>query len=236
MVIPSTAAPRRPLKRSTMPLVSCRWSHAVGLRCAGAGVAMLGAEGGEGRGEAPAVIGQHGRETEAGSRGLAREGDGALLGLVVLDREVDGARAPVEGDVSRATQRERLRRSPSLVCGLGQCLLSMGRKPRSSRSSSRTMPWPLAGRSAAGLGLRLRPAALKAPDVVATELRQEGANDAGEVVKRDVGRPPQGASRRRRIPPHALPRSPAMAAGVAGRSGRGNPKHRAGATCARSRR
>ena len=30
MVIPSTAAPRRPLKRSTMPLVSCRWSAVCG--------------------------------------------------------------------------------------------------------------------------------------------------------------------------------------------------------------
>ncbi len=34
-----------------------------------------------------------------GGRGLAEEGDGALLGLVVLDGEVDGAGPAVDGDV-----------------------------------------------------------------------------------------------------------------------------------------
>jgi hypothetical protein len=37
-----------------------------------------------------------------GGGGLAQEGDGALLRLVVLDGEVDGARAPVDGDVEVA--------------------------------------------------------------------------------------------------------------------------------------
>ncbi len=78
--------------------------HAVRVRRIGFGVAVLraefGAGPGEGRGEAAAVVGQHVGEAEGeGGRGLPQEGDGAPLGLVVLDREVHRARAPVDGDV-----------------------------------------------------------------------------------------------------------------------------------------
>ena len=67
--------------------------HAVGLRRAGPGAAVLRTQAsagiGEGRCEAAAVVGQRMGEPE-GERGsgLAQEGDGAVLGLVVLDREV----------------------------------------------------------------------------------------------------------------------------------------------------
>ena len=79
------------------------FDHAVGLGRMGAGVpvghAQLGAGFGKGRREAVAVVGQHMGELE-GERGgsLTQDGDGAALGFVVLDGEVDGARATVDGD------------------------------------------------------------------------------------------------------------------------------------------
>ena len=81
--------------------------HAVGLRRVRLGMsvlrAKLRADLGKGGGEATAVVGQHMGEAEGeGGRGLAEKGDGALLGLVVLDGKVDGARAPVDGDVEVA--------------------------------------------------------------------------------------------------------------------------------------
>ena len=81
--------------------------HAVGLWCAGAGMAILGAQLGadlgEGRGEARAVVGQHVREAEGEGGGcLSQEGDGTLLGFVVLDGEVDGAGAAINGDIQEA--------------------------------------------------------------------------------------------------------------------------------------
>src|SRR5215218_9094713 len=65
--------------------------------------AEFGADLGEGGGKAATVIGQHMGEAEGKGRGgLAEKGDGALLGLVVLDGEVDGAGAPVDGDIEVA--------------------------------------------------------------------------------------------------------------------------------------
>ena len=75
----------------------------AGLRRAWLYMAILDAKAlaglGEGRGEAAAVVGQHmGEPKRKGSCGLAQEGDGAPLGFVVLDGEVDGTRATVDGD------------------------------------------------------------------------------------------------------------------------------------------
>ena len=77
--------------------------QAIGLRRARPGVAILRAKGstgfGEGRGEATAVVGQHVGEAEGeGCCGLTQEGDGAPLGFVVLDGEVDRAGPAVDGD------------------------------------------------------------------------------------------------------------------------------------------
>lgn len=74
---------------------------------------------GEGEGEAAAIVGQRVGEAEGeGGRTLVEERDGAPLGLVVLDREVDGARAPVDGNVEEAL-------APLAVGGLqlGQVLI-----------------------------------------------------------------------------------------------------------------
>jgi len=122
--------------------------HAVRLRRAGLCVPVLrtqlGADLDEGGREAAAVVGQHMGKLE-GERGggLAQEGDGAFLGFVVLDREVDCARAAVDGNIQEAlaqlaVARVQLGRSSPRFqprsgwngCG-GRCLMSMWMKPRS---------------------------------------------------------------------------------------------------------
>ena len=65
--------------------------------------AEFGADLGKGGGKAAAVIGQHVGEAEGeGRRSFAEEGNGTLLGLVVFDGEMDGAGAPVNGDIEVA--------------------------------------------------------------------------------------------------------------------------------------
>ncbi len=81
--------------------------HAIGLWRVGLGVAVLrpefGTDFGKGWGEATAVVGQHMGQMEwEGGGCLAQEGNGALLSFIVLDGQVDGARAAVDGDVERA--------------------------------------------------------------------------------------------------------------------------------------
>ncbi len=81
--------------------------HAVGLGRAGPDVAVLrtkaGADFGEHRAEAAAVVGQHVGQVEGEGRGgLAQGGDGAVLGFVILDGEMDGARAAVDGNEQAA--------------------------------------------------------------------------------------------------------------------------------------
>ena len=67
-----------------------------------AGGAVLGTESGTGRckagREATTVVGQHMGEAK-GSGCFSEESQGAALGPVVLDGQVDGARAPIDGDL-----------------------------------------------------------------------------------------------------------------------------------------
>ena len=77
--------------------------HAIRLRRAGPGVAVLGAElgavPGEGGRKAAAVVGQHMGELERKRRrSFPEKGDGALLGLGVLDGEVHRTGPAVDGD------------------------------------------------------------------------------------------------------------------------------------------
>ncbi len=128
--------------------------HAVGLRCAWLGVAVLRAQGDAGLGEswreATAIVGQHtivgqhmGELEGECSRCLAQEVDGTPFGLVVLDRKMDGTRAAVDGDEQKplapfAVAGPQLGRSSPRFqprsgwngCG-GRCLMSMWMKPRS---------------------------------------------------------------------------------------------------------
>lgn len=72
----------------------------------------FGADPGEARGETVAVVGRHVDEAERESgRGFAQESDGADFGLVILDREVDGAPAAFDGD-------ERVAFAPLALGGL----------------------------------------------------------------------------------------------------------------------
>ena len=163
--------------------------HAVGLGRSGTGVTILGAKGGtgtgEGGGEAAAVVGQHVGEAERERRrGLAQEGDGALLGLIVLDREVDGARAPVDGNVEIAL-------APLAVAGLqlGQ-VLDVDVHEAEVVVAERALA--LGGAFGNGLGPAVQPLGFEdAPDVVAAEMGQEVGDHEGEVVEGEVGGPAQ---------------------------------------------
>jgi hypothetical protein len=110
----------------------------------------------------------------------------ARLGLVVPDRQVHGAGAPVDGHEQEAL-------APLAACGaqLGQVLHVQWTKP-----SSYSLNFA-GGRGPPGRGGR-RPAAQArgledAVDVVAVEVRQEVGDHEGEVVEREAGGPAQGA-------------------------------------------
>src|SRR5215210_3325484 len=139
--------------------------------------AEFGADPGEGGGEAAAVVGQHVGEAEGdGGGGLTEEGDGALLGLVVFDGEVDGAGAPVNGDVEVALP-------PFAVGGLqlGQVLdVDMDEAEVVVLELALATFGPVRGRRwppAQSFGPQ------DAPDAVAVEVRQEMADHEGEVVE-----------------------------------------------------
>lgn len=165
--------------------------HAFGLGRSGTGVpivrAQLGADFGKGGREAAAVVGQHGGKLERKGAGrLAQEGDGALLGFVVLDREVDGARAAVDGNIQEAL-------APLAVAELqlGQ-VLDVDADDAEVVVAERALA--LGRLVEHGLGPSVQAFGLEdAPDAVAVEVRQEVADDEGEVVEWEVGAAPQGA-------------------------------------------
>lgn len=91
-------------------------NYVVRLGRARPGMTVVGAQSdaspGEGRGEAAPVVGQHvGKLERECRRSLSKKGDGAPLGLVVLDGQEH--------------------RTGSAVCSLGRGLMSMRTKPRS---------------------------------------------------------------------------------------------------------
>ena len=122
--------------------------HAIGLRRAWLDMAIggseFGAELGKSLGEAAAVACQYVCHAKGQSRGrFAQESDGTGFGFVVLDGEVDRARAAVDGDVEIALAPFAIgglplgRSSPRFQprsgwngCG-GRCLMSICTKPRS---------------------------------------------------------------------------------------------------------
>jgi hypothetical protein len=91
-------------------------------------------------------------EGKGGGR-LAEEGDGTLLGLVILEREMDGAGAAIDRDIEEAL-------APLAIGGLqpGQ-VLDVDMHEAEVMLFKATLP--LAGRSATGLGRRFRPSALR---------------------------------------------------------------------------
>src|SRR5215212_6693734 len=149
--------------------------------------AELGANLGKGGGEAAAVVSQHMGEAEGeGSGGLAEESDGALGGLVVLDREVDGARAPVDSDIEVA------------LAPLAIGCLQLRQVLDVDVDEAEAVVLELAVAPFRPLRRRRRPPAQAlgaedAPDAVAVEVRQEVVDHKGEVVEGEVGGPAQGA-------------------------------------------
>lgn len=165
--------------------------HAVGLRRAGLCMAVLraqlGAGFGKGRRKAAAIVSQNVGELEGkGCCSLVQEGDGATFGFVILDGEVDGARAAVDGD-------KQVSFAPVTVAGLqlGQMLdVDMDKAKVVVAEGTLALGGTVRG--------RLFPAVQAfcfedAPDAVAIEMRQEMRDDEGEVIEREVGGTPQRA-------------------------------------------
>ena len=79
------------------------FDHAIRLRCTGSGVSIgrteLCAGLLESWCEATTVIGQHVSEPERkGCCGFPQEGNGTLLGFIILDRQMHGTGSPVDGN------------------------------------------------------------------------------------------------------------------------------------------
>src|SRR3712207_5440121 len=103
MVIPSTSRCTRPLKRSTMPFPAQRIRAVLAMLYAWALARNLKAISREAR----AAVGQHVRDLEGkGSDRLLQEGHCAALRLVILDGELDEARAMVDGDIEVPASRQ----------------------------------------------------------------------------------------------------------------------------------
>ena len=108
----------------------------------------------QGRREAAAIVGQHVGQAEGKGRSrLAQEGDGALLGFVVLDGKMDGARAAVDGDIKEALAALAIGRLQ-----LGQMLdVDVDEAEVIVLEGALTLGWPFRNR----LARRFRPSALR---------------------------------------------------------------------------
>ena len=127
-----------------------------------------------------------GEPKREGRGGLAQEGDGAPFGFVVLDREVDGARAAVDGN-------EQVSLAPFAVAGL-----QLGQVLEVDVDEAEVVVMECALALGGLVGDRLWSAVQSfgledAPDAVAVEVRQEMRDDEGEVVEGEIGRASQGA-------------------------------------------
>ena len=158
--------------------------HTVGARGVGLGLAMLDAEIPAGLfkavgGEAAAAVGQHVRDVEGKDlERLLEEGPGTGFSLVVLDRQMHGARASVDRHEQVALAALAIR-GPQLgqvldvdvdeaelvFLELARCLRRRGR----CRPAAQTRRFE------------------DAIDVVAVEMGQEVADHEGEVVEREAG-------------------------------------------------
>jgi len=158
-----------------------------------------------------------------GGGGLAQEGDGALLGFVVLDGEVDCARATIDGD-------EQVSFAPVAVARLqlGQ-VLDVDVDEAEVVVAEGALA--LGGHSEKGFGRRFRPSALRMRQMLSRLrcgrkwLTTKVRSSSGKLVLR------------RRVQTMAGSFSVAFQGGCAGvRTGRGSHWRRACAICARSRR
>jgi hypothetical protein len=134
-------------------------------------------------GEAGAAVGQDAGDPEGeGRERLLQEGHGAGLGLVVLDRQVDGARAAIDG-------HEQVALAPCAAPGaqLGQVLhVHVDEAELVLLELGRGLLGRGGGRPAAQ-ARRLEDAV----DVVAVEVGQEVPDHEGELVEREARSPAQ---------------------------------------------
>jgi hypothetical protein len=126
-------------------------------------------------------------ETERKGLGrLAQEGDGAALGLVILDGQVDGAGPAIDGDIEVALA--------ALAIGglqLGQVLdVDVDEAEIIVPEGALAPDGPL-GRGRAPAAQALSPE--DAPDAVAVQMRQEVGHYEGEVIEGEFGGPAQRA-------------------------------------------
>src|SRR3954453_2933499 len=142
---------------------------------------------GKGLGEAAAVICQYMCYAKGqGSGRFAQESDGTGFGFVVLDSEMDRARAAVDGDIEIAL-------APLTIGGLqlGQVLdVDM------DKAEVIVLEGALAfgGLRPCWLGATIEAFGLEdAPDAVAVEMRQEMGNDKRQLIEGEVGDPAQRA-------------------------------------------
>jgi hypothetical protein len=124
-------------------------------------------------------------EGKGGGR-LAEEGDGTLLGLVILEREMDGAGAAIDRDMEEAL-------APLAIGGLqlGQVLdVDMHEAEVILFKATLALGGPLSNRpgpAVQAFGLE------DAPDAIAIEVQPEVADHEGEIIAGEVGGPAQGA-------------------------------------------
>ena len=140
---------------------------------------------------------------------LVQEGDRAGVGLVVLDRQVHGARAAVDGDVQVALA--------ALAIGgpqLGQVLDVHVHEAELVLLERAALALALLRRRQAAQALGLEDAV----DGIAVEMRQEVRDHEGEVVEREAGGAAQGAD-----DGALLLAWPSRAACAAGWNGPGSP-------------
>src|SRR4051794_30781598 len=176
----STSETMRPLKRSTMPLV-CGVRGLIWRYSAPSSAQTL----------AKAWVKQLPLSVNTcvmrkGSGSFAQESHGTGFGLVVLDGEMDRARAAIDGDVEIAF-------APFTISSLqlGQVL-----DVEMDEAEVVLLEGALAfgGLCRYRLGPTVQPLGLEdAPDAVAVEMRQEMGNDKRQVIEREVGHPAQGA-------------------------------------------
>ena len=136
-------------------------------------------------GEAAAAVGQHVRDPEGeGGERLRQEGPSTRLGLGVLDRQVDEARAAIDG-------HEQVALAP-LAIGGAQLRQVLHVQVHEAEIVLLEGPRRLA-RAARGR----EPPQARGPedpvDRVPVQMRQEVGDHEGEVVEREAGRAAQGA-------------------------------------------
>src|SRR5689334_976854 len=168
--------------------------HAIGLWRTWLDMAIrcpkLGTNLGKGPGEAATVVCQYICHVEGqGSGRFAQESDGTGFGFIVLDGEMDRARAAVDGDVEIA------------LAPLAIASLQLGQVLDIDVHEAEVIVLEAALAFGGLCRCRLEPAVEAlgledAPDAVAVEMGQEMCNDKRQVIEREVGDPTQRADNR----------------------------------------